>query len=150
MALTFTANNTDNTLDTANVEILLSPASGVLTESNMVPGGTATATINVSNVGDVDAFYFVTADWKAGGTTTTSKAALLADQLNVSVAASPGDVIFTGKLSELIDRPDSPGQALALGTGNEDVTFNFELPETAGNPVSDTDLAIDFIFVATS
>lgn len=150
MALTYTASSTGSTLQTANVAIAVSPASGVLSVTAMLPGDSATAVINVSNTGDVDEYYFVSADWKASPGTTTSHAALLADNLNVSVSASPGGSIYTGKLSGLIDRPDSPGQALALTTGNEDVTFTFYLPSTAGNVVGNIDMTLDFVFVATS
>ncbi len=148
MAFTYTANSTDSTLQTETVAIEVSPASGVLTTA-MVPGDSVSATINVSNTGTVDEFYFVTADWKATGTTTTSLAALLAYNLNVSVSADTTD-LFTGKLEDLIDRPDSPGRELTLNTASEDVTFNFILPSSVGNAVQDIDVAIDFIFVATS
>ena len=61
MAFTYTANSTDSTLQTETVAIEVSPASGVLTTA-MVPGDSVSATINVSNTGTVDEFYFVTAD----------------------------------------------------------------------------------------
>lgn len=150
MALTFTASSTGSTLQTANVSIVVSPTSGVLSATNMLPGSTVTAVINVSNTGDVDEYYFVTADWKPSGSTTASLAALLADNLNVSVSASPGSTIYTGKLSGLIDQPASPGHALALSTGNEDVTFTFHLPSTVGNVVQNIDITLDFVFVATA
>ncbi|MDN5330972.1 MAG: hypothetical protein PWP45_197 [Tepidanaerobacteraceae bacterium] len=150
MAFTFTASSTGSTLQTGNISIVVSPNSGVLSATNMMPGDTVEAVINVSNTGDVDEYYFVTADWKPSGTTTASLAALLADSLTVSVSASPGSVIYTGKLSGLIDQPPSPGHALTLATGNEDVTFTFHLPDTVGNAVQDTDITLDFVFVATA
>lgn len=148
MAFTFTADSTGSILQTETVAIEVSPASGVLTET-MVPGDSVNATINVSNTGTVDEFYFITADWKPSGTTTESLAALLAYNLDVSVSTNT-TVLYAGKLESLIDRPDSPGRELLLATGNEDVTFEFILPPDAGNAVQDIDLAIDFVFVATS
>ncbi|NLS44996.1 MAG: hypothetical protein GX969_04580 [Firmicutes bacterium] len=148
MAFTYSAGSIGGTLQTGSVSIEVSPSSGVLAETIM-PGGLVSTVINVSNTGDVDEFYFVTADWKASGTTSESLAALLAYNLNVSVEANTTN-LYTGKLKDLIDRPDSPGRELPLATGAEDVTFQFSLPSAVGNAVQDIDLAIDFIFVATS
>lgn len=148
MAFTYTASSTGSTLQTETVSIEVSPASGVIT-ATMLPGDSVSGTINVSNTGTVDEYYFVTADWKAADDTTPSLAALLAHNLNVSVAVGVTD-LFAGKLEDLIDRPDSPGRELTLETASEDVSFNFTLPADAGNAVQDIDLAIDFVFVATS
>jgi len=146
----YTASSTGNILQTGNVSIEVSPASGVLSATSLLPGNSVSAVINVSNTGDVDEYYFVSADWKASPGTTPSQAALLAANLNVSVSASPGGSIYTGPLSGLIDRPDSPGQALPLATGNQDVTFTFTLPSDVGNIVENVDITLDFVFVATS
>ncbi|WP_296969849.1 hypothetical protein [Tepidanaerobacter sp. EBM-38] len=149
MAFTYTASSTGSTLQTETVSIEVSPASGVIA-ATMLPGDSVSGTINVSNTGTVDEYYFITADWKAADDDTTpSLAALLAYNLNVSVAVGGTD-LFAGKLEDLIDRPDSPGRELTLTTANEDVSFNFTLPTDAGNAVQDIDLAIDFVFVATS
>lgn len=148
MAFTYTASSTGSTLQAETVSIEVSPTTGVLV-ATMLPGDSVSAVINVSNTGTVDEYYFVTADWKASDVTTTSLAALLAYNLNVSVSAGATS-LYTGKLDALIDRPDSPGQALTLITANEDVTFDFTLPSTVGNAVQDIDLAIDFVFVATA
>lgn len=150
MPLTYAANSENGTLDTANVSIVVSPASGIISTSNMLPGATVQGVVNVANTGTVDEYYYVTAAWTGGGSTTDHKAAILAEYLNVSVTASPGTSIFTGSLSALIDQPASPGQALALTTGNEDVTFSFHLPSTVSTVVNNIDLAIDFVFVATA
>ncbi|MBP1760880.1 MAG: uncharacterized protein H6Q64_422 [Firmicutes bacterium] len=150
MPLIYSANSENGVLDTADVSIAVSPASGVINTTDMLPGQTVQGVINVANTGTVDEYYYVTAAWTGGGTTTDHKAAILAEYLNVSVTASPGASIFTGSLKALIDQPASPGQALALTTGNEDVTFAFHLPATVSTVVNNIDLAIDFIFVATA
>ncbi|MDI3534927.1 MAG: hypothetical protein PWQ82_1292 [Thermosediminibacterales bacterium] len=152
MAFTFTAVAdpavTDNSLDSANVDITVSPTSGVISESNMLPGDSTQGVVNVSNTGDVDCYYFISADWKAGGTTTASKAALLANKLAVSVS-SGATSLYTGTLANLIDKPDSPGRQLTLATGNEDVTISISLPSTAGSIYQNIDVDVDFLFVAT-
>ncbi len=150
MPITYTANSSGSSLDTANVAIVVSPATGVITTTNMLPGQSIQGIINVSNTGNVDEYYYVTAAWKGGGTTPDHRAAILAEYLNVSVTASPDTSLFTGSLSALIDQPASPGQALALATGNEDVTINFTLPVTVSTVVNNIDLAIDFVFVASA
>lgn len=149
MAFTYTASSTGYPLDTATVSISVSPESGVIIKENMLPGETATATITVTNDGDVDVNYFVTADWKAAEDTDTtpSLAALLAHNLDVSVNVG-GENLFAGKLEDLIDEPSPDGRELTLATANEDVQFEFTLPEDVGNAVQDIDLAIDFVVVA--
>jgi hypothetical protein len=150
MPITYTTNSSGGTLDTANVSIVVSPSSGVINTTDMLPGQSVQGIINVSNTGSVDENYYVTAAWKGGGTTTDHRAAILAEYLNVSVTASPGTSIFTGSLNALIDQPASPGQALALINANEDVTFDFTLPSTVSTVVNNIDLSIDFVFVATA
>lgn len=150
MPLDYVISSTNNTLDSADVSIVVSPASGVINTTTLVPGQTVQGLINVSNTGNVDEHYYVTAAWKPGGTTSDHKAALLAEYLNVSVTASPSTSLFTGKLTELIDQPSSPGRALTQATGNEDVIFSFNLPSTVSPVVNNIDLSIDFVFVASS
>jgi hypothetical protein len=150
MPFTYSANSENGTLDTADVGIVVSPSSGIISTSNMLPGDSVQGVINVANTGTVNEYYYVTAAWKGGAATTDHKAAILAEYLNVSVTASPGTSIFTGSLKALIDQPASPGQALALTTGNEDVTFAFNLPSTVSTVVNNIDLSIDFVFVATA
>ncbi|HWP96818.1 MAG TPA: hypothetical protein VN426_08195 [Syntrophomonadaceae bacterium] len=150
MPLDFTVTSTNSNLGTADVSIVASPASGVINTTNMVPGQTVQGMINVSNTGNIDEFYYVTAAWNGAAPTSDHKAALLAEYLNVSVTASPSTNIFTGKLSALVDQPASPGQALTLTTGNEDVIFSFNLPATVSPVLNNIDLSIDFVFVASS
>ncbi|MDI3279878.1 MAG: hypothetical protein QJR13_00705 [Bacillota bacterium] len=139
---------TGNTATTATVSIAVSPSAGALTATNLLPGSSATGTIAVSNVGDVDVLYFLSADWRAAGTTTATLASLLAHKLVISVeAGSPATTLYAGSLAGLIDQPSPGGRSLAAASA-EDVRLTLLLPSGAGNVVQGLDLDIDFIFVA--
>ena len=58
MALTYTTNSTNGVLDTADVSIVVSPSSGVINTTNMLPGQSVQGIINVSNTGTVDETYY--------------------------------------------------------------------------------------------
>lgn len=138
-----------NTVATALVSIAISPEDSILTSPALLPGQSVTGTpIQVSNVGDVNCLYFVSADWKAAGSTTASMATVLANVLNVSVVVSPNTALYTGALSGLKDQPTG-GHALNLGADPEVVQITVALPSDTGNIVMNQDLSVDFIFVAT-
>ncbi|NPV80889.1 MAG: hypothetical protein HPY52_11530 [Firmicutes bacterium] len=149
-SFTFTndAANTGNQVLTATVSVAISPESAVLASPALLPGASVVGTVAVSNAGDVNCLYFISANWAAAGTTTASMAQILAGSLNVSVVASPPTTtIYTGALTGLVDQP-SGGQSLPLGSVQE-ATFTLALSPDAGNLVQNQDLSIDFIFVAT-
>lgn len=136
---------------TAIVDITVSPAESIFNITAMKPGDSDSGRVNVSNTSDIDVFYFVSADWKAAGTTTARMATILANRLLVSVVADPDGanvLLFGGVLKDLLDRPDSPGRELTLATGNEDVEFTFALPADASNIAQNIDITTDFVFVA--
>ncbi|MGE5592357.1 MAG: hypothetical protein ACM3X3_01575 [Betaproteobacteria bacterium] len=149
-SFTFTgdAANTGNQVLTATVSIAISPETAVLASPPLLPGASVTGTVAVSNAGDVDCLYFVSADWAAVSPTTASMAHILASSLNVSVVASPPTTtIYTGALTGLVDQP-AGGQSLPLGSVQE-VAITVALDAGAGNLVQNRDLSVDFVFVAT-
>jgi hypothetical protein len=147
MPFTAQASNTANTTATANVGIVISPTSAVINATNMTPGQSVSGTINVSNTGTVDEFYFITGQWSPTGTSTRTQATRLASGLNVSVTVGL-TVLYAGSLYSLIDQPPA-GRPLALLTGNENVGFQFTLPSTATRDLMNIDLSTDLVFVAT-
>lgn len=140
------------TLSTGTVNISVSPAAEVLNITAMKPGDTGSGIVNVSNTGDADAYYFVSADWGAAGSTSSRMATILANRLLVSVVAGPENttpgLLFSGLLKDLLDRPDSPGRELSLVQGNENVEFTFILPNDVSNIAQNIDIDMDFVFVA--
>lgn len=152
MGFTFTAaadpQLTNNTLSTGTVNISISPTTGVIAATNLIPGDSASGVVNVSNTGTVDCYYFISADWSAGGTTTPSKAVLLANKLAVSVSTGATS-LYTGTLAGLIDQPASPGRFLPLTTGNEDVDIQISLPSDTSSLYAGIDLNVTFAFAAT-
>ena len=136
-----------NSTSNASVDIDVSPASAIITATNLIPGDNVVGTTNVSNTGSVDMYYSISADWSADSY-SDKLTAILANTLNVSVSTG-GTNLYDGPLAGLIDQPASPGRQLTLVTDNEDVEFNISLPLTAGSLVQALDINIDFIFVAT-
>ena len=65
MPFIYTASSTESLHCKLPMWQLVSPASGVLSATSLLPGDSVSAVINVSNTGDVDEYYFVSADWKA-------------------------------------------------------------------------------------
>lgn len=147
MAFTAQATISGNSTTNASVDITLSPTTAIISATNLKPGDSATGTLNVSNTGSLDAYYFISADWSPNSY-SNSLTAILANTLNVSVVVG-GTALYTGTMNNLIDRPDSPGRQLTLTTGNENVDFTIALPSDAGNLVKALDINVDFVFVAT-
>jgi hypothetical protein len=149
MPFTAQASNTVNVTGTASVDIVVSPTSAIVNATNMTPGQSVSGTLNVSNTGTVDEYYFITGRWTPGGTSTNIQATRLASALDVSVTVG-ATVLYAGPLYNLIDQPPSPGRQLTLATGNENVAFQFILPSTATRDLLNIDLTTDLVFVATS
>ncbi|MFW5980287.1 MAG: hypothetical protein ACOCQ2_02885 [Halanaerobiales bacterium] len=150
MAFTAQASNIENYSTNASVDITLSPSDAIIEENNVRTGDSFSGTLNVSNTGSVDQYYFVSANWSPRNY-SPSLTTILANTLTVSVTADPDDdeaSLYTGVLNDLIDQPASPGRELTLDTGEEDVQFTITLPEDAGNIVQALDIDVDFIFVA--
>ncbi len=142
--------NIDNSLETAAIDIVVSPTTPIITAAHFIGGQSETGILDVSNGSDVDILYFVSADWRESPGTSISLATVLANRLNASVVASPGDeVLFTGKLAELVDQP-SAGRPLTTDAPVESLTFTLGLAETATtNLLQNVALLTDFVFVAT-
>ncbi|WP_345894753.1 TasA family protein [Natroniella sulfidigena] len=150
MKMSFTAQSSsdDSSTTNASVDINVSPDT-IITETNLTPGDDVTGRVNADNTGSIDHYYFVSADW-APENFNASRTAVLANTLTASVISDPDgtpETLFTGILSDLIDRPDSPGRELLEGT-DEDVEFTVGLPDDAGNLVQALDISVDFVFVA--
>ncbi|CAB1127830.1 conserved protein of unknown function [Candidatus Hydrogenisulfobacillus filiaventi] len=143
-----------NVIDTATASLAVSPTTAIITATNLVPGSTVIGTVNVSNTAGVDEFYQITANWSPSGSTVNSAAARLVNELVVSVTAgSPSATatpLFTGSLYGLVDQPASPGQALPLSVGNENVQFQITLPANATSVFQGIDVGFDIVFVASA
>jgi len=155
MAFTFSVTDpTGNQTNTGTTSVTVSPTTAIVTATNMTPGSSATGVVNVSNTGTVDEFYQITVNWSPAGTTTQAAATRLVSELVVSVSAGSPDAtaspVFAGTMYDLIDRPASPGQQLALATGNENVQFEVILPTGAQATYQTIDVGFDIVFVALS
>jgi hypothetical protein len=145
-----------NSYGTGNVALSVSPSVSAINASGMVPGGSASATISVFNLGDVSANLFGTVDFRnsvsPSVSTYAAQAQLLADQLNISVSVSGGGgVIYSGPLDGFINQPAATPLAPSGSAGDSvEVDVVLSLPESAGPAYQGISLDFDFLFVATS
>lgn len=142
--------NVSNSYDLAELDIVVSPTTPIISAVNFIGGQNATGIIDVSNNSDVDFLYFVSADWRESPGTSISLATILANRLTVSVATSPGDeALFAGRLVDLIDQP-SGGRPLGTADPVESLNFTLSLSEAnASNLIQGAAVLTDFVFVAT-
>lgn len=146
MPFTISSTNSGSTAGTADVELTLSPTTALFSPAALIPGESlGSPQLSVTNAGDVDANYFIFADWQAGGTTSAVQAQILADRLNINISQGATE-LYDGAVSGLIEQP-SGGRTLAA-SGDELLTFVVSLPSTSGNIVENLDLNVDLVFVA--
>ncbi len=145
----------NNSYDTGNVALSVSPSASAITVSNMVPGGSVSVAISVFNLGDVSADWFGTIDFRnhvsPSISTYAAQAELLAHILNVSASVSGGGVMYNGTLDGFINQVASPPLDPSGGTSpNAELDVVVTLPSTAGPAFQGISLDFDFLFVATS
>lgn len=147
MSFSISATNANNSAGTADVALTLSPTTALFSPANLVPGQyVGSPELAVANSGDVDQFYYIFADWKAGGTTTGPEAQLLADRMNIWIQASPSTIIYDGAISGLSNQPASG--RLLISPQDDLLKFVVRLPSTVGTIVQDLDLDVDLVFIA--
>ncbi len=151
MSFTFTETNTNNTLDSIDLQISINPDTAIIQETYDV-GDVAAGTIAVTNVGlllPVD--LYLTADWGPSAGTTDRMATLLANALAVSVTVSSATVtdttVYTGRFIDMIDV--SIFSSLTPGS-TADVKISVAMPDDRTGPtLLDKAIHSDFVFVAT-
>lgn len=146
MPFTISSTSSGSTAGTADVALTLSPTTALFSPATLIPGESlGSPQLSVTNSGDVDAFYFIFADWQGDGTTTPAQAQILADRLNLAVAQGT-TTLYNGPVSGLIEQP--AGGRILTATGEELLTFVVSLPSTSGNIVENLDLSVDLVFVS--
>lgn len=146
MPFTVSSTNSGNSAGTADVSLTLSPTTALFSPTALVPGESlGSPQLSVTNSGDVDAYYFIFADWTAGGTTSAPQAQILADRLNIDIAQGATE-LYNGPISGLIEQPT--GGRILTATTEELLTFVVSLPSDSGNIVENADLSVDLVFVS--
>lgn len=152
MPFTFQGLNESNTVETAQLSLVLDPVTPVFAETNWFGGSTDTQTINVENTSGVAVTYYVSADWYAAAGDTVQNTRLLAERLEVGVVADPAgtpETLYDGKLAGLIQHPPA-GRALA-DAANEDVEFILTLPAAdATKLIQGMGVEFDLVFIAVA
>ncbi len=153
MAFSIQELNPGNSIANAQLSLVLDPVTPIFTETNWIPGSTATQIINVENTSGADVTYYVSIDWREAAGGTVQDAHLLAERLEVVVTADPGgtdeEELYSGNLIGLINQPPA-GRALTDGS-SEDVEFTITLPVAEGtNIVQGLGIEFDIVFVAVA
>ena len=149
---------TGNAFSTGTIDLVATPATAVVTASDMAPGDQVTASLDVANSGTLEFRY-------AAGSTTTEDT--LASQLVLTVKsgvttcddanwAADGSVLYSGPLGStggtaVLGDPTQGAQAgdrvLAAGA-NEALCFNVTLPLATGNSAQGQSTTATFTFDA--
>lgn len=158
---TDTASVGSNTFTTGTVDISASPASAVVTFSNMAPGDSVTNSLVVTNAGSLDLRYAIS----ASATNTDGKG--LKDQLtltiktiDVTTPATPcdnfdGTQLYTGDLDgttgKLVGDNTQGAQAgdrTLAASASETLCFRVQLPLGTGNAFQNATTTATFTFDA--
>jgi spore coat-associated protein N len=152
---------TANSFTTGTVVISTSPATALVTFSNMAPADQVTNPLTVSNTGSLDLRYAVTS------TATNADAKDLKTELVMTIKSNvvtctnggfggSGTVLYSGALGSVaginVIGDPAPGpqpgdRTLAAGT-NEVLCFNVSLPSGAGNQYQNATTTATFTFNA--
>lgn len=147
-----------NAFSTGSIDLVATPATAVVTATDMVPGDQVTAPINVSNSGTLEFRYSMTSQ-------TTED--VLASELVLTVKSgvttctdagwqTDGTQIYSGILGataaiNVIGDPTQGSQAgdrVLAAAANEDLCFNVTLPASASNSAQGLSSTATFTFDA--
>ncbi len=142
-----------NAFTTGTVDIGTSPASALVTYSNMMPGDTANGTLTVSNSGTAQLRYAMTSS------STNADAKNLRDQLTLTIktqgtscAAFDGTTLYTGALSAGAFGNTAAGAQAGDRTldaaASETLCFRVNLPSSTGNAYQNATTTATFTFDA--
>jgi hypothetical protein len=146
MPFTISITSSGSSAGTGDVALTLSPTTALFSPANLVPGESlGSPQLSVTNDGAVDAYYFIFADWSAGGTTSAAQAQILADRLNIAINQDATE-LYNGPVSGLVEQP--AGGRILPSTDEEVLTFVVSLPDNSGSIVQDLDLNVDLVFVS--
>ena len=156
---TDTASVGSNTFTTGTVDISTSPASALVTFSNMAPGDQVTAPITVTNAGSLALRYAITSatteNTLAGQLSLTIKSGVTTCT-NAGFGSSGTGIYGAGVLGNTtaVNAVGDPAQGAQAGdrtlasTANEVLCFNVSLPLSTGNSFQNLTTTATFAFVA--
>ena len=153
---TSTATNGGNTFTTGTIVIGVSPASALITFSNMLPGDSTTGTLTVTSSGTSQLRYAMTT------AATNADAKALRDQMTLVIKTKDtatagcttfdGTQLYTGTLAAaLIGDPTAGAQAgdrTLAGAASEVLCFRAALPSATGNAFQGATTTATFTFSA--
>ncbi|MFY9115470.1 MAG: hypothetical protein WAO23_09555 [Dethiobacteria bacterium] len=133
-------------------DISICPEKQQVDFSRMKPGENKIININIRNIGQTDIFYYLHANWKVEEPATTEHGIVMAKYLQIIASTlnpqtSEAEIIYSGPLSELLDKPDSPGRELSLTRGNEDIELKFIIPRDIPRYLEDIEISVEFTLI---
>ena len=142
-----------NAFTTGTIVLGVSPASALLTSSNMMPGDTLPGTLVVSNSGTGALRYAMTsASTNADAKGLMNQLTLTVKTLGTSCALFDGTSVYAGALaSALFGDPTQGAQAgdrTLAGAGSETLCFRATLPLATGNAYQNATTTTTFTFQA--
>ena len=142
-----------NAFTTGTIVLGVSPASALLTSSNMMPGDTLNGTLVVSNTGTGALRYAMTgASTNADTKGLMNQLTLTVKTLGTSCALFDGVSVYTGTLaSPAFGDPAQGAQAgdrILAAAGSETLCFRVMLPLATGNAFQNATTTTTFTFQA--
>jgi len=142
-----------NAFTTGTIVLGVSPASALLTSSNMMPGDALNGTLVVSNSGTGALRYAMTsASTNLDTKGLMNQLTLTVKTLGTSCALFDGTSVYTGALaSALFGDPTQGAQAgdrTLAGAGSESLCFRATLPLATGNAYQNATTTTTFTFQA--
>jgi hypothetical protein len=142
-----------NSFTTATLDIAASPASAVVSSSNLQPGDEINGTLTLTNSGSVTLrFAMTTTATDPDGKALKSLLTLKIKTSGTSCAAFDGSTLYDGILaSAALGNPavgQQTGDRQLAAAASEQLCFRVAMPDSAGNAYQHADTVATFTFAA--
>lgn len=142
-----------NSFTTATLDLAASPASAVVSSSNLQPGDEINGTLTLTNSGSVTFRYAMTTSaTDPDGKALKDLMTLTIKTSGTSCAAFDGTTLYTGVISSAALGSPAVGQQTGdrqlVATASEQLCFRAAMPSSAGNAYQHADTVATFTFAA--
>ena len=145
-----------NVFQTATLDLSVSPASALVSFSNMQPGDQTNGTLTISNSGSSELRYAMTTEVAGDSTGLAEALELVIKTEGTSCAAFDGQALYSGVLGTASIGDPLPGSQTGDRTlsvvdevgESEELCFRVTLPTTVGNAQQAAEVEIAFRFFA--
>jgi len=142
-----------NSFTTATLDLAASPASAVVSSSNLQPGDEINGPLTISNSGSVTLRYSMTTTaTDADGKALKNLMTLTIKTSGTSCAAFDGTTLFTGVIASAalgnVAVGQQTGDRQLVAAGSEQLCFRAAMPDSAGNAYQQAATTATFTFAA--